>query len=303
MIINFFNKTKPINLVFLSGLLIIIRFSNNFIYNEGLLSLNLFLETFILSISLFLFNHIVFKNSLTSKSDFGILIYVFLIGFFFLEKGNESILFSHFFLLLAYQKIYQLNSEINTKSILFDSGFWLGIAGLFYPQSSFFILLVLIALLVNNKMNWRNFLMPFLGFSAPIFIFYTYLFFTNQLHFFNEIISFITSYDYTIYNTILFLIPIIYFIFLIIWSIITISNKQSQESIEFRINWILVVVHFLIALIIVLTTDVKNGSEMLFLFFPVSIIIANHLRLLSKKWLKRIVLYTFIFLLILMKFL
>ena len=79
-----------------------------------------------------------------------------------------------------------------------------------------------------------------------------------------------------------------------IFAIILKSPKALAILNTFRKNWILTFIHLIISLLIVLLINTKTGSELLYIFFPVSIILANGLELFEKKWFADVILLLFL---------
>ena len=49
-----------------------------------------------------------------------------------------------------------------------------------------------------------------------------------------------------------------------------------------------------VALAVVLLSEAPKGEELIFLLFPLAILIANHLQQLEKRWMKEVLLYAFV---------
>ncbi len=179
MIANFFNKTKPINFLVLSILLTIIYIIGiqavvNFNISLHYMLKNIFL-LFLLIISIFIINFILRKNVLTDDNSYAILFYILLFGIFPFSFLDGDILVSNFILLFSFRRIYSLRSMLKPKEKIFDSAFWIGLASLFYVWSFLYLFLLFFAIFIFNKLNWKNFLIPFIGWITPVFLFYTYL--------------------------------------------------------------------------------------------------------------------------------
>jgi hypothetical protein len=71
-------------------------------------------------------------------------------------------------------------------------------------------------------------------------------------------------------------------------------KKSFMAKKDFKNTWAVVNFHIIIALILVIISPQKNGSELIFLFFPVSILFANELQNIKKYWLKETIFYAFI---------
>ncbi len=296
MIANFFNKTKPINTLFIIGLLFFIYiFSIAFHLSEeitfgfvvkkvGIFSL--------LLIVIFTINFIVRKNNLTKDNSYAILLFVILIGMFPYSTLDFELLLVNLILLLAYRRIYSLRTSKETQKKIFDSAFWIGIATIISPWSSLTILLIYGAIYVFDKVTWRNSIIPLVGFCTPIIIYAAYLYALNDFDIFVENLTYTFSFSFGVFNSAILLIPLALVSSLLIWSIFPTTFKIRTVNNEFKHSWYLLVFHFVILLFVVLPWPVKNGGEFLLLFFPIAVIFTNYLQIIEEKWFKEVFLYT-----------
>jgi len=301
MILNFFSKTKSINLI-LMGLLFTLFYFLKVIFGENNLEFSSNYYSIIINYTLFIGSFILFKfiiidNKLTNNSDFGILFFVLLFGIFITLSSISTIVFSFFFLLLSFRKMHNLYDKIETKQEVFDSGFWIGIATIFTPISSLYMWVLLSAIVVFKKSNWRTLMISILGFLLPLFLFYTYLFFMESNQSFTSLFYFSIFFDIEIYKRNRILIPLISMSFIILSAIMLVFRNQNSLSIIQYRNIKLLLINLLITLIILLVTTQKE-STLLFLLFPVSIILANFIQLIKRKWLQGALLYSFLILFI-----
>jgi len=285
MIANFFNKTKPINFLVLSILLTIIYIIGiqavvNFNISLHYMLKNIFL-LFLLIISIFIINFILRKNVLTDDNSYAILFYILLFGIFPFSFSDGGILVSNFILLFAFRRIYSLRSMLKPKEKIFDSAFWIGLASLFYVWSFLYLFLLFFAIFIFNKLNWKNFLIPFIGWITPVFLFYTYLLLINDLSFFEDFWKLPYSFEYYNYLDYKLLVPISFLMFFGLLAIPPLTQKYRLAKIDFKSTWFVLL-----------------RSEFSFLFFPLSILYANYLQITEKYWLKELVLYNFFILLI-----
>ena len=297
MIANFFNKTKPINFLVLSFLVFLVYIIAVATIYSGdstlshMIRKGIFLIASILII--FVLNFIIRKNSLTDNNTYALLFYILFIGFFPFSILNGKIFLANLILLFAFRRIYSLRTSIRTKQKIFDSAFWIGIASLLYTWSFIYLLLLYIAIWIFRKMEWKNLFIPFIGFITPIFIFYSYLLAIDDLDRFIEIWQFDYSILFKNYFSLKFLIPIILLIIMVIISIFPTTKRSLMAKIDYKSTWSIIVVHIGLALLIVLIAPIKNGSEFLFLFFPLSILFANYLQNMNKYWYKEAIIYLF----------
>jgi len=295
MIANFFNKTKPIQAIFISVLFLTFYLSSIFLIEKPDFSIILLLKKvgflFVFLIIFFLIRFINRKNQLSGQDSYVQLFLVLMFGLFPQTMFIEDIFIAHFFLLLSFRRLYSIRSFKNVKQKAFDSGFWIGVASLFYVWSSLFLLLAFIAILVYKKQEIRNTIIVFVGFITPLFLAFTYYLLTDSsLLFFDKLIF---EYSFNFDNVSLFnyLILANFIILIVVIAIILVKLKINTLSNDLKPSWILLVSHFLIAIYIILFSVEKVGSEFLFLFFPTIIFLANLMQLITNKIIKEVIVY------------
>jgi len=298
MIANFFNQTKPINFLLLSILVFFIYLSA--LINVDSAPLNFFffaknsLFIFLAILSVFVINFIIRKNALTEDNSFAILFYILMSSYFPNSYINDGLFISNFILLFAFRRIYSLRSSIETKEKIFDSAFWIGIASLFYVWSLFYLLLVYAAILIFRKIEWRNFVVPILGVLTPVFLSYTYLLAFDDLERFNNLWKLSFDLNFQAYNTYHFMIPLALIGILSIIAIVPTTKRSLLAKIDFKATWTLLIAHILISVIVVMLAPEKKGAELIFLFFPLSVLFANYVQVINRYWVKESIIYIFI---------
>ncbi len=300
MIANFFSKTKPVNTLAIVTLLLGIYLLSSIINFDGDFGLAFFLKRssffLLLLVVLFMVNFIIRKNNLTKDNSYTLLIYVILIGMFPFTVLNFTLVGINFLLLLSYRRIYSLRTQKDVKEKLFDSSLWIGIASVLYPWCAILLILVFFAAYVFGKWTWRNALIPLIGFVTPLVIYLAYLIFTDVPFLMATVLNFEMHLDFTSYNVFKLLIPLAIIIALLLWAIIPTSFKIIAVNNEFRSSWQLLVFHFFLLVLIIIPWPEKNGSELLFLFFPMAIIFTNYLQLVEERWFKEVFLFCLLFL-------
>ncbi|WKK66090.1 DUF6427 family protein [Lutimonas zeaxanthinifaciens] len=298
MIANFFSKTKPINFLLLSILVVIIFIVAVINVNSEPLSLYLFAKNglflFFSILTLFILNFIIRKNGLTEDNSLAILFYILMISYFPNIFAHDGLFLSNFILLFAFRRIYSLRSSIETKEKIFDSSFWIGIASLFYIWSILFILIVYAGIVIFRKTDWRNFIIPLIGFITPVFLSYTYLLAFDDLIRFYELWDFELNMDISTYVTQKMMVPLVLIGVFAIAAIYPTTKRSLLAKIDFKSTWSLLLTHILVSLLVVLISPVKDGSEFLFLFFPLSILFANYLQVIERYWIRESIIYIFI---------
>ena len=298
MIANFFNKTKPaivFNLIMLFALFYVTSLFLVHPIDINMTSISLVIVIFLCFVfMLLLLNFILRKNNLTEDNSYALLITILLLGSFYETMFELNVFFSNLILLLAFRKIYSIGSGIKTKSKLFDASFWIGIATLIYSWSFLFLILVYVGILVFRKLNVKNLFVPIVGFITPLLIYFTYYFYFDKLDVFYNALNLNVSFNFVTYNALKLLIPITLLLAMIIWCVVALSPKVVLISNKFKLSWKIILIHLLLSIVIVVVAPFKNGSELFFLVFPASIIIANFLQKTGSSIFKNLVLYLFL---------
>ncbi|WJJ97107.1 DUF6427 family protein [Algibacter luteus] len=292
MITSFFNKSRSIYLIivfFIALLAFVIARINgvNQDFNFDFLLKQAFLLIVVYA-SILLLNFIVNKNSLTNKNNYEILLFSLFLLFITQTTINSNVIWSNLFVLLGLRRIISLRSPSNTKKKLFDAAIWISIAALFYFWAILFFVLILLSLVLYTDNNIRHWLIPFLGVLTVLVI--TASLSVILYNEFFEIYKFSPeiSYDFSNYNSISYLIAITVLLSFGVWSSIFYSNNIKKKKKAFRVSFKTIIIAAIIGFFVVIFVPNKDGSEFLFLFAPLAIIIANYIDIIQEKWFKEI---------------
>ncbi len=298
MLTNFFSKSKPINYILILGLFVsyfLIEAIQQFSSTENYV--DFFLQYVkILGLFLFLFffvNFIISKNNVTFDNSYAFLFFVLLIGLFPATIRHSKEMYVTILLLLAIRKVYSFQ---NTKALfqkLFDAGFWFGIAFLLAPFSVVYLLVLYVAVYIYQKITIQILLIPLIGFLVPVFLCFTYCFWYDKMTVFEELFVWKPSCDFEIYVTESYFYPLLFIGVGVLISLLIKTPLAFSISNTFKKTWAVLIMHFLVSVVFVLLLSERNGAEILFLFFPVAIILANGLEILKKRWLQEFILWLF----------
>lgn len=292
MLTNFFGKSKPITFLVIFVLFLFLfllavfngKTTNH--YENILLFLLLFAVVIFINI----------KNNLSFDNFYVFLIFTLLIGAFPCTHKIDVNFYNNFILLLFLRKIYSLQSSIKTLKKLFDAGLWLGISFILEPFSVIFGILIYLSVYLHQHLNFKKIIAPIIGFVLPVFFFFTYSFWFDKSELFFNLFDWFTYYDIDFYQKNQFIIPSSIFLFFTLLGILIKTSKALAVKNDFRKNWILILFNFICALILIILIKERNGSEFLYLFFPVAIIIANLIEIYQEKWFSNIFIIFLLFL-------
>lgn len=88
-------------------------------------------------------------------------------------------LIADFFVLAAMDKALVFDKERNQIKRYFESGFLLGLASLFYPNSYLLLLFVGFSLIILHNSTWREWVGTIIGFVTPLVFYFAILFLLN----------------------------------------------------------------------------------------------------------------------------
>lgn len=293
MLANFLSKSRPINFLVLLFLFfccfITVIYINFFV--DGFYANNLIKSVALLGLFLaifFSYNFILTKNNLTLDNSYAFFLFTLFVCFLLPNLINYKILFLITLHLFFLRKVYSLKSAKELLQKLFDAGFWLGISFVIEPFLVVYLLLIYAGVLVHQKITIHTILSPIIGFLTPLFLYFTYCFWFDKTEEFLHLFSFDVLNNFYLFNnkkSIWFVALIIIMAFI---SLFVKSQKVLFIGNSFKRSWILLMVNAVLAILFMLIIEVKNGSEIMFFLFPTSIIIANGIEVINRKWVKNV---------------
>lgn len=293
MITSIFSKSKPINfiIVFFVTLLAFLAARIAGFTDVEISGLYIFKQVvlfFLCYTSILLLNFIVSKNSLSKNTNYEILLFSLFLLALSQTTINTNILFSNFFVLLGLRRIISLRSQTNVNKKLFDAAFWIAIAALFYFWAILFFVLIIVSLMLytDNKIN--HWVIPFIAVATVFIITISVSIVLNSTYFesFKSLPE--VSFDYNSYNSLRYLIAITVLFSFGMWSSLFYIKSIKQKKKAFRASFNSILVAVLLSFLIIIIAPQKSGSEFLFMFAPLSIIITNYIEVIEEKWFKEI---------------
>ena len=294
MLANFFSKSKPVNFILIIVLFLIYYVLDSFIYRTAEINLETFVVLPLYLVLFFLYNFIISKNKLTKDDSYAFLLFV--VGLGCLPQLNVTYipLVKYFVLFLFLRRIYSLRTLKSIYEKLFDSGFWLGVLLLISSEYILYLFLLFIAILLFIKVTFRTIVIPILGFLTPVFLFFTYNFYVDTLDDFYQLFDIRFIVDFNNYNSSFYIIPFASFGFITFISILLRSGKIFSVSNRFKRSWGLLLLHLLVALVSLFLIDVKDGTELIAILIPSTILIANWIQAVERKLIVNIILLLFL---------
>ena len=184
MITSFFRTSKPLHylifLVLFFAIFVFQSFYNHNINQSPISYFTLFGVFFLFLATFFVYVFIITKNDLTQKNSFAALYLCLFIGIipqFFL---TPIVMLSNLFVLLGLRRIFSLKKNLNTKKKLFDAGFWIALATIFYPWAILYFVPLFVAILMITSDYFKNTFAVFFGALSVSLTAFFYIFFLNK---------------------------------------------------------------------------------------------------------------------------
>ncbi len=290
MITNIFSRSNPMNFVVVAILLFIAfgltslrYYSPDFTLKQ---SVALFAVLPLLMFSVFFIDFISKKNNLNKNDTYSILFFILFLCLLPDFFSDFQVVLSNLFVLFALRKLLSLQSLIAPKQKIFDASFWIATAAVFQWEALLFLVLVFVSIIIHASNDFKNWIIPFVGvFAVAILIvlyvlMFDYEFFSVFLNKFyigfnyQNIIGLFDSFSSASFVILLFLFLL--FQFSSIGKYLIITQNAIKKMLAFLI----------LAFLIFIISDENKKSLLLYCIAPMSIIAANFINALHKKWIK-----------------
>ena len=290
MISSFFSKAKPIHLIIVCLIILVVFLPSKLYALQEPFSFGLLMRQtalfLIVVATVFLLDFFASRNNLTKKNSYKILIFSLFIALLPATILNSKILIANLFILFALRRLISLRSNKEIKKKLFDAAFWISIATLLYFWAILFFVLVILGIILYRVIDIKNWIIPFVGILTVVIIGVSTMVLTGYdfINYFENQIN--LSFDFSTLNSKRIIVACTVILSYGIWSLLYFIRYLKAKSKKSRPSFVLIIFTILVALLIVAVSPNKNGSEFLFLFGPLSIIITNYLETISEKWFK-----------------
>ena len=286
MITSFFNTSKPIHFV-IAGVFMFVLLAFNSIseLESSFTSIQILIGIFAaLFLSVLVFAFFVNKNDLTQKNGFKVLFFCLFFALLPSALKTNNLIISNFFVLLALRRLFSLRSNLRIKKKLFDAAFWIAIASLFYFWSILFFFVVIMSLVLFSIGQIKNWIIPFASLLVVIItlVSYNIIVYDTYGSFIDYYVNF--GFDFTKYNSINLILPITIFFALGLWALIFFIKSLKEKTRVYRPSFLLVIAALMIAMAIVVLSPEKDGSEFIFSFAPMAIIMSNYIESIKDRW-------------------
>lgn len=287
MITRFFRISKPFHYVLFFGALILVYFlqRGNYLYTAQ--HLNFLLELAIFSsflVSIFLMIFIITKNNLTQNNSFAALYFSLFILLVPESIAEPKVIFSNMFVLLAFRRIFSVQTKINLKKKYFDAGLWLSLATVFYVWAVlYFIPLLATIFLWKTDQVKHLFVIIFGALSVFVITVISNIILNTDLP---DLVLELPTQEIDFYSSLTFQLKISMALIMVIsiCSFFTTLNQLVFKNIQTRSLFITLYLMFLTGVLIFLITYDKTPKNLLFLSFPLAVIAANFTQMKKTLW-------------------
>lgn len=293
MLTSFFGKSKPLNgiivALFMALFFVVANFRAWFLdFNLA----NFFEKLFVLLVflvSVYILNFIAKKNELTKRSAYKIVLFaVFTTSFFALLTSTQVIL-ANLCVLFAFRRILSLRSQKIMQKKVFDATFWICIASIFYFWSILFLIVVYAGILFYLP-RFKNWLIPIVAFLGVYLLNLSFnLVAYDKIYGWSQWYEPI-NFDFSNYRNYSLLIPLSILLALLIWTLGNFLGLLQKTSISVRASLNLVLFSLVASIGIAVFAPTKDGSELIFLLVPLSIIASTWFERKKEKVFKEILL-------------
>lgn len=295
MLNRFLQRSEPISFIILLILMSFFIFFHQGFYDQSGFSWLVTLKTigtwFFYVILMFFLDINIYKFNLTPNNHFAHFIFIVLIGLFPSIMIVNKYTVSFFLILILMYSVYSLRFKKEKKLKLFNVGFVLGVAYLVYPITIIYIFVVYIAYFIYLKIIDKRLLIPIIAFFTPIFLTFVYLYLTDGMFQFKNIIELNFHINMQLKNDQSFFIPFILLGIIIIAITLKTLTIGTFSQLETERNY-KIIVAFLLLTFLFLFLDSQNLKHgVIYLFYPSSILMGNALLKIKKEWVLEMALY------------
>jgi len=293
MITAIFNKSKPINLVLASLILVFGFFVAQIFQAEAINTSTVFSKLGMVCIavlSVLIVDFIVKKNALSGQNSFVILFFTLFFFYFWGRAEDYSLVLANLFVLMAMRKIISLKSQLLITKKIFDAALWICIAALFHFWAILFLVVLYVGIIIYASSYYRNWLVPFISVFVVFMIVNAFDLVVNN-HFFQFSDTKIST-DFQFLNSNYNLSIIALFSLILLVSLVFLPSRIRLKLQKNKLSYLILVVALIIAVILVSMSPNKSVAMLIFLYFPLATLFTSFYEKISKPWLQSVLLYS-----------
>lgn len=300
MLTSFFSKSKPVNTILVFFYMTVGYIAANISLNKDGFNggqIPKMIGVWVLYIfTVFTLDFISQKNELTRRTSYRTLLFASFTLVFPEALVSPEIIGSGVFIMLAMRRILSLRSGRKMERKLFDAGLWIGLATLTFFWSHVMGIVLVAALFFYGKSSGRYWFIPFLAIAALAILTTCYVLFIEEgSSYILDIIEDV-SFDFGAYSGLKLLLPIAFICAFFLWTIWTFLKESAASSMALRPTYILILVFAIMAVVIVVIAQDKNGAEWYFFAIPMAIIGTSFFENAESKWIPEVLLWIIVLL-------
>jgi len=293
MITAIFNKSKPINLVLASLMLVfgflIVQLQTTETLNVSLVFYKIGL-LFLAILSALVVDFIVKKNGLSGQNSFVIFFYSLFFFYFWSSNSDFRLVFANLFILLALRKIVSLKSQLEITKKIFDAALWICVASLFHFWSILFLVVLYSGILIYVSNYYRNWLIPLVSAFVVFMIVSGYELVVNN-NFFN-FSNALVSMDYSQLNSDCNWMTGVFFAVILLVSLIFLPSRIRLKLQKNKLSYLILIIALIIGVVLFLISPNKSSAMLIFLYFPLAILFTSFFEKITKPIIQTVVLYS-----------
>lgn len=299
MLASIFSKTRPINYIMLT-LLIVIGYSL-FIGLASSIEWTLFeivkrvSVLLLLLLMMYLSQFIVSRNRLVDDTAYVPLIFTSFLFLFPTSFENVRVIIASYFILLALRRIFSLHSLKQSKEKLLDASLWICIASLFHFWSILYFALLFYAIAFFGAKDYRNWIIPIIAFLGASVFLSLYLLIQEEsfLVWWADRVQ--TSFDFMYFDNVFQNIALAVFVSIALLYSVSQALAIKTKPYNMQNTYKKIILSFLIGACIYVISSEKSNGLLLFTFFPLAILGANYIESIPQKWRKEANAYSIFF--------
>jgi hypothetical protein len=242
---------------------------------ENQVALSIITINLVIAFTAILVNRIVIVHRLTRyQTLIPGLVYVLLVSWIESYLAFTPIHIANFFVMIGILSLFKFSKKTTSGIVVFDASFYFGLSGLFYTPYFIYIIIAILGFLSLNRFRFRDLINSVVGFWTPYFI-------VGGLLYYNQ--GTFSLFDGFEVNTIIFqwisnlklldLIPIIFYVLIIVISILGYGRLISQNSliIQKKINFLYLFLAF--SGLTLFFINEENFAHFLIFTIPTSILL------------------------------
>jgi len=290
MITSVFSKSRPINYILITSLLVIcfllFQFRTNFSTISTIEIAKIGFLLVLLIGSLFITNFITKKNGLSKDNSYTFLLFFIFLILFPNTLSNGNLIVSNGLILLAIRRLISMQSLITPKEKIFDASIWIFVASLFNFWCILFIILVFLSIIFHVSRDYRNWIIPFIALFTVVIItaMFSLAFYPNFIQEYSKqiVVDFDFKYFENVFQNVAIAIYILTAIVAFFSMLFILPKKLSNLHSAYR----KVMFSFVVGLGIYFISPNKDNSYLIYTFVPTAIMLTNYLETIQKYWIK-----------------